>query len=109
MKNHTKIIMVILFLSFVVALLTGFYQRSSNEIAQWSNLCGKDDYSNCYFPSISGGFPFAFVFDSPGISVQQALGPEDEFRWLPFIIDIWFYFIAFVFSYTSLKNFQKCG
>jgi hypothetical protein len=95
-------------------MLTGYgYQRSSNEIAQWGNLCDANDYTGCYHPSISGGFPFAFAFDQPGASVEDSLCIsaieslcEDQFRWYPFIVDCWFYLIAFIFSYIALKSLR---
>jgi hypothetical protein len=94
-------------LSLVFGVLSGFYQCSSGELVQWGNMCRDEYVANCFHPRLAGGFPYAFVVDSPGVSVENALGPEDEFRFLPFVINVWFYFVAGVVSYTSLKNFLK--
>jgi hypothetical protein len=85
--------------------LSGFYERPSNEIVQWSNLCGAEDFLNCYHPNLAGGFSYAFIFGRLGVSVENQLSiGEDDFRCYPFMIDIWLYFIALIFPYTTLKK-----
>ena len=44
-------------------------------------------------PRISGGWPAPYLFDSEGISVPRALGPEDEFRPAPFAATWAFWFV----------------
>jgi hypothetical protein len=39
----------------------------------------------------AGGFPLAYLYDVPGISVQGTLGPEDTFAGGPFLADFAFY------------------
>ena len=49
----------------------------------------------CPKPKLNGGWPAAFLFDKPGISVEGKLFPtEDDFRWSPFAADIAFYLLA---------------
>ncbi len=100
--NRLTAILIFLLLSLVITLLSGFYQRPSNEIVQWGTECAAEYWFQCFHPNLSGGFPFAFIFDSPNTSVHNSLGAEDDFRWYPFIINIWLYFIALIFSYKTL-------
>ncbi|MGB7816552.1 MAG: hypothetical protein WBL28_09415 [Methylotenera sp.] len=103
-----RFILFFVIISITATLLSVFYQRLSSEIVQWGNLCGAADFLNCYHPNLSGGFPFAFIFDRPGVSVEYKLSfGEDEFRWYPFLTDIWFYFVMFIFSYFVLKKLRK--
>ena len=46
----------------------------------------------CPKPKLNGGWPAPFLFDRPGISVENALFVvEDDFRWEPFLADVGFY------------------
>ena len=40
-------------------------------------------------PRLNGGFPWAYLFDAPGITVEGQLSfGEDEFRTSPFLADL---------------------
>jgi hypothetical protein len=44
-------------------------------------------------PVLNGGFPLGFLYDSPGVPVEDRLAPgEDRFLPLPFLGDVVFYF-----------------
>jgi hypothetical protein len=45
----------------------------------------------CAVFKLNAGWPFPYVFDILGISVIDNLGAEDEFRVVPFVLDIFFY------------------
>ena len=83
------------------------HQHTVNEIVQSGNLCSIENWMGCYRPPLGGGFPFIFLVDNPNVSVANSLSVEDDFRWYPFILNIWFYFIALTISYISLKKFFK--
>jgi hypothetical protein len=52
-------------------------------------VCGPSGDDVCYQALLKGGFPFAYVFDDPGVSVRGQLGIlEDEFRFFPFSLDV---------------------
>lgn len=102
--NRLTVILLFLLLSLIFTVLSGFYQRPSNEIVQWGTECDIEHWFHCFHPNLSGGFPFAFIFDTPTTSVHNSLGLEDDFRWYPFIIDMCLYFIGLIFSYTTLLN-----
>ena len=56
---------------------------------------GYDIY--CPRPKLNGGWPAAFLFDRPGISVEDSLFLiEDDFRWQPFMADVGFYMALLV-------------
>jgi len=95
-----------LFLSFVFTVGTVFYQRPSSEVVMYGNLCNIEQWMHCYQPREAAGFPFPYGFDSPGVTVEHVVWPgmEDEFRLLPFIINIWFYFLMLTVSFRLVKN-----
>jgi hypothetical protein len=49
------------------------------------------DYGPCNVVLPRGGFPLSYVYDKQDISVQGTLGPEDDFRLVPFLINILLY------------------
>lgn len=84
-------------LSFAALLLSALLltsassnvERQGPEPAAYGNLCGAAHDQPCMKPRLSGGFPWVYLFDSPGISVQGRLSfAEDEFRWAPFLSDL---------------------
>jgi len=99
-----KLVITLFFVAILITLLSGLYQRPSNEFVLWSTECSQQQWFNCFHPSISGGFPFAFIFDSPVTSVPNSIGIEDDIRWYPLIFNIWLYFIILFASFRLLKN-----
>jgi len=81
-------------------LLTGLFsnvERSGPELAAYGNLCGATQDEPCMKPRLNGGFPWAYLFDSPGISVEaQLLFGEDEVRVYPFLADLAAYMAVIV-------------
>jgi hypothetical protein len=58
----------------------------------YSNLCGPDQGELCYKPVLKGGSPFAYLYDRPGVSVEDQLGlPEDRLEPVPFALDAMLY------------------
>jgi len=96
----------LILLSIIITIATTLYQRPSSEIVQFGTECTVERWMHCYSPRVSAGFPFAFGFDTPGISIQHSVTPliEDEFRIVPFLVDIWFYYI---FLLLTLKAFRR--
>lgn len=53
---------------------------------------GYDIY--CPKPVLNAGWPAPYLFDRPGISVENSIGiPEDDFRLWPFTANIAFYWM----------------
>ena len=73
-------------------LLTGLSSNvecNGPELASYGNLCGATQDEHCLKPRLNGGFPWAYLFDSPGISVEGQLSfGEDEVRMYPLLADL---------------------
>ena len=67
------------------------YQPLGPEIGQYGTECVPIE--DCSRALRGGGLPIQYVIDIPGITVQGALGIEDEFRILSFALDAIFYFV----------------
>ena len=66
-------------------------ERMGPERASYGNMCGPSHSEACMEPLLNGGFPFAYLFDAPGTSVEHQLSfGEDHFRWRPFALDVLF-------------------
>ena len=83
--------------AIVLAAFSVLVQRVGPEQAVTGNLCGPQQDELCRAPRVNGGFPLAFLFDNPGVSVPDQLGVgEDDFRWLPFLADVLFWLLLAV-------------
>lgn len=76
---------VALISAITLALLSVFVERIGPELVQY----GDSDYK----PVLKGGFPLAYLFDMPGVSVVRQLSfGEDKLFVGALILDIAFYF-----------------
>lgn len=74
-----------LILAITLALLSVSVEQVGPELVQY----GDSDYK----PVLKGGFPFAYLFDAPGISVERQLAfAEDKVSAGALILDIAIYF-----------------
>lgn len=81
--------------ALALALLSSKIERTGPELAEYGNLCGPSGNSPCLGPVLKGGFPFAYLFDAPGVSVVGKLSfGDDDVRPVPFFIDLGMYFAA---------------
>lgn len=88
-----------------VALLSVNLERIGPELGEAGNLCGPNQDEWCYVPVVNGGWPLAYLFDSPSVSVPNQLGFfEDKFKPLPFALDAIFYFALFL----TLRALWRC-
>ncbi len=54
-------------------------------------------------PVLNGGFPFAYLFDAPGVSVEGKLSlVEDQLRPVPFLVDVAVYFAVILLMVRDL-------
>lgn len=82
-----------LVLAVTIALLSVFVERTGPELVQYGNTCGPGATDPCYKSVLKGGFPVAFLFDAPGISVEGRLSfGEDDLSPGALILDIAAYF-----------------
>lgn len=98
----TQKLMTSLVLAFCLTAASAFYQRPSGEIVQVATECGSP--AACFASPLAGGFPLVYIVDSPSTSVLNQLGPEDDFRVLPFAFDLWIYWILIFLSRTVLRE-----
>ena len=79
--------------AITLTLLSVCVERVGPELAQYGNLCGPRAVDPCYKPVVKGGFPVAYLFDAPGISVERQLSfGEDKLFTGALILDIALYF-----------------
>jgi hypothetical protein len=84
-----------LMLAVALTLASVRIQRRGPEQVVFSNLCGPTASDLCYRPALKGGFPVAYLFDTPGVSVENQLAfMEDKFRAVAFAVDVALYFAA---------------
>jgi hypothetical protein len=77
----------------MLTLLSVSVERKGPELAPYGNLCGPRHDDLCYEPQLKGGFPIAYLFDSPGTSVERDLGLEDKLVLGALFLDIALYFV----------------
>ena len=82
-------------LAIMLAFSSALVQRSGPEVAPYGDPCGPSGNDLCLDPVLNGGFPFAYLFDAPGVSRERQLAfVEDDLRTLPLVLDILVYFVA---------------
>ena len=85
-RKLIKLIALII-VSACLALLSVKIERRGPELVQFSDMCGPRSDQPCLRPSLKGGYPMAFVVDTPGVSVENQLFFEDRFIPLGFVVD----------------------
>jgi hypothetical protein len=93
-RNEILIRILIVALAALTLTCGSFrYQRRGPELVVVGNLCGPKMDEFCYSPVLKGGFPLAYIYDSPGVSVEGKLSlGEDKFRGGRFVLDVLIYF-----------------
>lgn len=92
---------VALGVAVALTLLSVRFQRTGPEQVVYSNLCGPDANDLCYRPVLKGGIPVAYLFDAPGISVENQLAfVEDDFHGGAFAIDVVLWLAAIIVGYS---------
>jgi hypothetical protein len=93
-------------LAITLALLSVHVERIGPELAAYGNLCGPNAVDPCYQPVLKGGFPVAYLFDTPGISVERKLAfVEDELVVGALIIDIAIYFAIGLLAMSIVSRY----
>ena len=85
-------------LASVLALLSMHIHRTGPELSKYGNLCGPTSSDPCYEPALKGGFPIAYLYDTPGVSVEHQLSLSgDMLHPAALALDVAFYFAAILF------------
>jgi hypothetical protein len=88
-----RVIGLALIFAITLALLSVRVERLGPEMAEYGNLCGPSAADPCNKPILKGGFPIAYLFDAPGVSVERQLAfGEDKLFLGSLILDIAVYF-----------------
>jgi hypothetical protein len=92
-------------LATALALISVRVQRTGPEQVVYSNLCGPTTSDLCYKPVLKGGFPFAYLFDAPGVSVEDQLAfGEDNVEPVAFAVDVIVYFAVIVLGQRTVSK-----
>jgi hypothetical protein len=92
--------------AFVLALGSVYIERTGPELAAYGNLCGPRADDPCLEPVLKGGYPLAYLVDTPGIAVERKLAfVEDQLLPSALILDIAIYFML-VLSAILLRSGQ---
>jgi hypothetical protein len=84
--------------AITLALLSVFVERTGPELAQYGDSIFK--------PVLQGGFPLAYLFDAPGVSVERQLSfGEDKLFVGSLIIDIAIYFAAILIAALVVSRY----
>lgn len=79
--------------AMTLALTSVRVERVGPACAAYGNVCGSESHDPCYKPVLKGGFPFAFLYDAPGVSVERQLAfIEDKLDAGSLILDTVIYF-----------------
>ncbi|MYN18416.1 hypothetical protein GTP81_16825 [Rugamonas sp. FT107W] len=80
-------------MAIALALFSVFVERTGPQLVQYGNLCGVTALEPRYQLALKGGFPVAYLFDAPGVSVEGQLSfGEDNLFVGALIADVAMYF-----------------
>jgi hypothetical protein len=98
--------------AIVLALVSSYVERIGPELAVYGNMCGPSGSDFCYKPVLKGGFPIAYLFDMPGVSVERELSfGEDILSVGALVLDIAIYFaiVLLVMRAVSRRRSARKG
>lgn len=99
MSSVTKVILIglALIMAITTALLSVYVERIGPELVVYGNLCGPSGSDFCYKPVLKGGFPFAYLFDAPGVSRERQLAfGEDKLHVGGLVANVAAYFVILI-------------
>jgi hypothetical protein len=94
--------------ALTLALLSSKIERVGPDLVQYGNLCGPSFNEPCYKPVLRGGFPFEFLFDAPGVSIERQLHiAEDKMHRDALVMNIVVYFAIVVIVGAVIWRFRR--
>jgi hypothetical protein len=91
--------------AITLAFLSVRVERAGPELVAYGNLCGPSAADPCYKPVLKGGYPAAYLFDAPGVSVERQLAfGEDELFVGALVLDIAIYFAITLFAMLFVSH-----
>lgn len=77
--------------------LSSFMEREGPELVDYGDICGVANNEPCLKPVLKGGFPIAYLFDRPGVSVERKLAfVEDRLEPWALALDVGIFWAAIV-------------
>lgn len=100
--------------AMTLTLMSSSVERLGPELAVYGNLCGPRQNDLCYKPVLKSGFPVAYLFDAPGVSIERQLGLEDKLSVGAFALNVALYSVLFLLAfrvvwYGQAKRFLMTG
>ena len=103
-----RLVGIAFMMAVTLALLSVLIQRIGPELVEYGNLCGPTSNDPCYEPVLKGGFPLAYLFDTPGISVVGKLSfIEDTLHPGALLMDITAYFAVIMLSISGASRYRS--
>jgi hypothetical protein len=94
--------------AIALALLSVYVERVGPELTAYGNLCGPAAADPCYKPVLKGGFPVAYLYDAPGVSVERQLSfGEDKLSLGALLIDIVIYLAIVLLAILLVSNYRS--
>ena len=103
-RRQLLLLAVAVAVALSLTLLSSVIQRNGPELASYGNMCGPSSDQDCLEPVLNAGFPFGYLFDQPGVSIERQLFfVEDNLRPVPFALDFLAYLslVALAFRLTG--------
>lgn len=94
--------------AITLALLSVYVERIGPELVAYGNLCGPSGSDFCYKPVLKGGFPIAYLFDAPGVSIERQLAfVEDKLTLAALVLDIAIYFAIILLAMLAVSRWRS--
>jgi hypothetical protein len=93
--------------AFASTCLSALIHRTGPQLVQVGNLCGAGGDAPCLQPVLKGGFPVAYIFDAPGVSVEGKLFFEDDFYPWSFAFDFCIYVLVMISIIEACKRLTR--
>jgi hypothetical protein len=95
-------------LALAVTLLSLLIEREGPELASYGNLCGPSSNQACREPVLNAGFPFPYLFDQPGVSVERKLHLlQDNVRTTPFALNFFAYLAILATAILAARRLRN--
>jgi hypothetical protein len=95
--------------AFAAVALTSasiYIERHGPQFIILRETCGPRGKDYCFDPVLKGGFPIAYLYDTPFGRTGTLSRSEDNFRRGPFLLDVLIYFAAFVLGRETVARLR---
>jgi hypothetical protein len=114
MSANLKIIpfVISLFFGISITFASFAYQKMGSEMDSYGNAGCEVQLNSCIDGQMMGkvlgaGFPLQYVLDNIHTSVWYSIGLEDNFKILPFLMDVLFYTVIIYGSIKFTQSYKR--